>query len=285
MQRVRRIVAIAACLAGVFVCHEPLLSSGGGLADTAVCRERLEQVGTVRALHGVQEEGRFSDVSAYASGIAAARERMKRLLELRGRETIPDPSEVPTGFRMHPAEIHVDGVPISAAPFAHAGNVVFRHYIVEKDSVGSISDSSELLSGFLPYVVISPGVSKKLYRDLTGVFLTRPDVKPMDVGVTTPGASIDYIDFTLDSSVPVLEIEPGRIYLVPLPARYRDWMIDRYVRFKSGAELPAEERKTCEEMEKAGGVQAPDRIPIRIEAVGRLVQENTPTFGYRGVGF
>lgn len=93
-------------------------------------------------------------------------------------------------------------------------NVVFRHYTRSLQSLDAIKQNSFLMSGIDPYIQVLPDVEKYRYADLTGIFLTLPGVAAGEVGVA--GNDLPYVDLRLPEEVPVLELEPGKIYLVPL---------------------------------------------------------------------
>lgn len=95
---------------------------------------------------------------------------------------------------------------------------VFRHYAKNDWDAMIIAESGLLEASPLPYMKIkgfSHSEKAYIYGPLTGVFLTLPDIPPEAVGV--PGRQA-YVDLRLPRGLPLLEIEPKRIYLAPLPA-------------------------------------------------------------------
>ncbi len=105
---------------------------------------------------------------------------------------------------------------------------VFRVYFEEKEVYEQVKKSNRLFSSLQPYVRFSP--DKEIYSDLTGVFLTKPNIPAQMVGLSQ-SANQYYIDITIDPNIQIYEIEKGRIYLIPLPKRNPQWVLDVYSKF------------------------------------------------------
>lgn len=86
---------------------------------------------------------------------------------------------------------------------------IFRHY-TSQNQIEVISRDSILKAGPTPYVESQGERFRITYSALKGVFLTSPSYSPKQVGVFHQ----PYIEFTIDSKMPVLELEPG-IFLIP----------------------------------------------------------------------
>lgn len=173
--------------------------------------------------------------------------------------------EVPHGNRYE-----VYGVP-SQVKKIETKNVVFRHYIIDKEMFDSIKNSKVLFSGFKPYIQQSANLYVKTFVDLTGVFLTKPDVSPRNVGVDAHVDEIYYVDLKLPENLPVLEIEANEIYLVPLPKNYRKWMRDLYAKYKRGEKMPTHNLELCEKLRREGSIEMPiSSIPVEIVGSGAV---------------
>jgi hypothetical protein len=113
---------------------------------------------------------------------------------------------------------------------------VFRHYLEEGVALPILGEKGawEFLGGLarglwnstMPYIRLTLHALLKnhavSYRDLEGVFLTLPGVPPEKVGVPE---RTRFVDLRIPASLPLIEIEPGNIFVVPLPSRMRaeDW--------------------------------------------------------------
>lgn len=148
-----------------------------------------------------------------------------------------------------------------------ADGVVFRHYTT-KEGLDAILAEKSLLNGFMPYVELARGLYRKTYRDLTGVFLTLPQVKGEGVGVPAREFTY-YVDLLVPRGLPVLEIEKGAIFLVPLPARTRGWIADLYRKWVRGEPVDPAYKGSVEDVEKDGGVGPSLAMPIEIVGHGR----------------
>lgn len=104
----------------------------------------------------------------------------------------------------------------------------FRIYFEEKSQMETVLKTGSVLSSIQPYVRFNP--DKEIYIDLTGVFLTKADISAEMVGLS-PAANKNFIDLTIDPNIQIFEIEKKRIYLIPLPKRNPQWVIDAYSKY------------------------------------------------------
>lgn len=183
---------------------------------------------------------------------------------LRGRvtETLINPGHPES----HGDMITARGVPEAVRRFDAEG-VVFRHYTT-KEGLAAILAAKSLINGFLPYVQLARAVYRKTFPDLTGVFLTLPAVEGDRVGVPAKEFT-HYVDLKVPRGLPVLEVEKGSIFLVPLPARTRGWVADLYRRWASGGAVDPTYKRSVEEVERDGGVGPSLSMPIDIVGHGR----------------
>lgn len=166
----------------------------------------------------------------------------------------------------HGDMITASGVPDSVRRY-DADGVVFRHYTT-KEGLEAILAEKSLKNGFLPYVQLAQAVYRKTFRDLTGVFLTLPGVDGGRVGVPVKDFT-HYVDLKVPRGLPVLEIEKGAIFLVPLPARTRGWVADLYRRWVTGGGADPTYKGSIEEVERGGGPGPSLAMPIEIVGHGR----------------
>lgn len=225
--------------------------------------------GDVRALSGVLFEHmgarRPADPKAdLAAAVVLSQAAARRVLALRGKieETLLNPRH----NENHPDDILVRGVPETTRLVPPT--LVFRHYTTE-EGYESILKSGALWNGFIPYVVRSPGTFKKSYIDLNGVFLSLPGVVGDDVGVPARIGFTRYVDVIVSAGVSMLEIEAGRIFMIPLPARMRDWALRMYQQWADGGAVDGTYRKMIADIDAAGGPGPDLAIPVKIVSHGR----------------
>ena len=198
-------------------------------------------------------------VSLLSHAKAAKIERLRGKVE----ETLNNPGHTDS----HADMMTVRGVPESVRRFDSTG-IVFRHYTTQ-DGLDSILREKSLWNGFVPYVEIARALYRKTYRDLTGVFLTLPKVKGDLVG--TPAVEFNrYVDLRVPAGLPVLEIERGAIYVIPLPGRTRGWIADLYRRWVMGEGKNSTYARTIDEIEGDGGPWPALAVPIEIVGHGRV---------------
>ncbi len=126
--------------------------------------------------------------------------------------------------------VSVTGVPHDARWVENPEKMIFRHYVESESSRENILETSSLRNSFVSYETVIQGVERKIYKELTGVFLTLPQVSPQEIGRPESGL---FVDFRIPADIPVLEIEPGRIYLIPGPRRPRPWLLELYRRYQT----------------------------------------------------
>lgn len=157
--------------------------------------------------------------------------RAVELLQLRGQPLIAtsEPQEA-----YWPDITQIQGVPahVRLLDAKESAETVFRHFS-GPPTIETILNHNTLRSGLTPYVQGAANRAWKVYSDLAGIFLTLPGVEPEAVGISKKKAA--YVDVRLPEGTPVLEIEPGKILLIPSPV--------------PGLELPVEitaHRKTAQ---------------------------------------
>lgn len=164
----------------------------------------------------------------------------------------------------HPDDIEVRGVVKEAKPVESAG--VWRHYTT-KDGYEAIVKSGALQNGYVPYVQLSRGTFKKVFKDMNGLFLTKPGVDGGDVGVPK-NEYPHYVDIVLPAAMTVLEIEAGKIWLVPLPGRTRGWVAGLYHKWAETGHADTVYRKAVVDVDAAGGPGPDLSVPVTIRAHG-----------------
>lgn len=196
---------------------------------------------------------------------ALSEANLARVESLRG--TVTETLHNPGHNESHGDMITSRGVPETVKRYDAEGTV-FRHYTTREGLAGILKDKS-LRNGFMPYVELARSLYTKTYRDLTGVFLTLPKVSGDHVGV--PAKDFDhYVDLRVPKGLPVLEIEKGAIFLVPMPARTRGWVADLYRKWVKGEGLNPTYKGSIEEVEKDGGVGPSLSMPVEVVGHGRV---------------
>ena len=203
-----------------------------------------------------------ASVTALAALSKASADKM---LALRGRpvkEILLNPGH----NDMHPDDIEVHGVPKDVKVAALPEGTVFRHYTT-KEGYAEIVKSGALINGFVSYVQLSRGTFKKIFKDLGGVFLTLPGVKGEQVGV--PDSSYPYyVDVVVPAALTVLELEAGKIFMIPLPARTRGWIASMYRKWADGGGPDGTYRKALVDLDAAGGPGPDLSVPVKVVAQG-----------------
>lgn len=183
------------------------------------------------------------------------------------RGTVTETLHNPGHTDSHADMITVRGVEPSVRRIDSSG-MIFRHYTIAED-FDAIVREQKLWNGFMPYARIAPFLYRKTYRDLTGVFLTLPKVKGERVGVPAPEFN-RYVDLRVPAGLPVLEIEKGAIYLIPLPGRTRDWIAQLYRRWATGETTDSTYAGNIAEVERDGGPGPSLSVPVEIVGHGRV---------------
>lgn len=104
--------------------------------------------------------------------------------------------------------------------------------------------------------------------DATGVFLTRPGIGGSEVGVPAREYPV-YVDLLLPPGLPILELEGGKILMIPLAARTRGWVADLYRRWATRGESPGIYRAGVEELDRSGGLGPELAVPVTPLRSGR----------------
>lgn len=167
-----------------------------------------------------------------------------------------DGHEVPRYTRDAPA----------AARFLEAPYPVLRHYLSE-DRLAKVAAQGVLGNAVLPYVQRTHGVWHDYYETLTGLFLTLPGVRADSVGVREHNAS--FVDVALSAAFPLLEIEPGRIYLVPMPGMPEKWVRDLYFKWIAGDRGALSYHGQLPRLEENGGPGPHLHVPVTVVGSSR----------------
>jgi hypothetical protein len=194
----------------------------------------------------------------------------ERILTLQGgniNETLMNPGH----NEMHSDDIIVHGVPESVRPLPAGRNnkLVLRHFTT-REALPKILASKRIWNGIVRYIQVSPGTFHKTFKDLTGTFFTLPGVDGEDVGVPPRGGYKFFVDVLIPAALPVLEIEPGRIFLLPFPARPRAWILDYYLKWIKGEMLSRMDQRTARNLDEDGGPGPSLDIPVTIVEHGHL---------------
>jgi hypothetical protein len=221
----------------------------------------------LQALAGVIMDGASGRESkADLTAVRALSEaNLARVERLRG--TVTETLHNPGHNESHGDMITSKGVPGTVRRY-DADGVVFRHYTT-KEGLDAILEEKSLRNGFMSYVELAQALYTKTYRDLTGVFLTLPKVSGDHVGVPAKDFK-HYVDLRVPAGLPVLEIEKGAIFLVPMPARTRSWVADLYRKWVKGEGVNPTYQRSVSEVEKEGGPGPSLSMPIEIVGHGRV---------------
>jgi hypothetical protein len=165
----------------------------------------------------------------------------------------------------HEDQVAVHGVPSSVKLIR--SQTVFRHYTT-KEGLDEILRTQSLKNGFLPYIQRADGLYRKTFEDLNGIFLTLPGKNGKRVGV--PKSEYPhYVDLILPARLPVLEIESNGIYMIPLPARTRNWISRLYNQWVDGKNLANHDLSTVETVNQKGGLGPELAVPVKIVGHGK----------------
>ncbi len=115
---------------------------------------------------------------------------------------------------------------------------------------------------------MAQGVHKKTFKDLTGVFLTLPAVPGDHVGVPAREFT-HYVDVLVPENFPVLDVEKGRIFLIPLPGRTRSWVADIYRRWIGGGDAGMY-AQSAERLDAEGGPGPELVVPLSVVDHGQV---------------
>lgn len=236
------------------------------LRDLTPAQIRDMPIDTLAALASVIMDG--AEGRAPRADLAAATALSEANLAVveRRRGPVAETLHNPGHNESHGDMITSRGVPETVKRI-DADGVVFRHYTTE-EGLDAILKEKSLINGFMPYVELARGLYRKTYRDLTGVFLTLPKVEGDRVGVPAKDFT-HYVDLLVPRGLPVLEIEKGAIFLVPMPARTRGWIADLYRKWVRGEPVNPTYKGSVEDVEKDGGVGPSLAMPIEIVGHGR----------------
>jgi len=162
-----------------------------------------------------------------------------------------------TDKRMHSKFV---GIPDSVKLFDHSG-VTFRHYFGSKEDKSRALSENSLVAGPVSYAQVSSGIRKD-FTDLVGIFLTMPDVEPGYVGVSGHNS---FVDLKLPEDTAILEIEPGKIYMIPGEPKRQGWIVENYKKFKKGEPVPSYMLEMLRGIDKKGGIKKATRVYFEAE--------------------
>jgi hypothetical protein len=202
------------------------------------------------------------DLDAVAVLAEARLAEVERLRAAPAREKLINPGHPDS----HGDMIEAAGVPATVRSVPHEG-MVFRHYTTA-EGLKSIMESGGLWNGFMPYVELAKGVYKKTFKDLTGVFLTRPGVPGDQVGVPAREFT-HYVDVTVPEGLPLLEVEKDGIFLIPLPGRTRSWFADIYRRWAGGGDAGMY-AQSAKQLDASGGPGPELVVPLDVVDYGEV---------------
>jgi hypothetical protein len=174
-----------------------------------------------------------------------------QLLERRGK--VQELRSAPIGgFNDRRIEhVTVLGLPAEARALTpkEKAEITFRHYIRGKDYFEQSRSSGVVVSAAVPYVQVHPGLERKIFEDITGIFLTLPNTSEREVGLS-PEPDSHYLDLKVPENIPVIELEKKRIYVIPLPRRYQEWIQKYYAQYRQGLALSTDDLKMCQDIER-----------------------------------
>ncbi len=163
------------------------------------------------------------------------------------------------------------GVPFNVTQIEH-GDMIFRHYTTV-EGLEAILASGGLQTGYVGYIEASPNLYHKEYPDLSGVYLTLPQVNRRAVGVDEKGAGtrFAYMDIRINKEIPVLRITKD-IFLIGLRPRTRSWMANYFYQSEAGLLHPNSAltySRAIDELSSQGGPNTtPASVPFTIVGHG-----------------
>lgn len=156
--------------------------------------------------------------------------------------------------------VYIYGVPPNLQEIQHQGKTLFRHY--SPNHLVEILISQSLKAGPRPYIDPYPHARYE-FQDLTGPMMTTPDFPPDELWLGY-SEKTNWIDFTLNPEVPVLQCKAGN-FLIPTQKNYPDWIRAEYQKYlQSGViSMPSLELE-FKRLDLEKGLQPQAEIPIRI---------------------
>ena len=233
----------------------------------------------LEALHGVagvildQLQGRPKISGGGSAAVVLASASAEKLILRRG-QPLREITHNSGHHENHPDLTTVYGVPEQVVPVKPVEGKVYRHYTTEAGLEGILKTKS-LRNGFMPYVQTAPGVFRKTFMDVTGFFLTLPEVGGYEVGVPRRAGFSAYVDVILPAGLPLFEIEKNAIYLVPLPDRTRDWLRNSYLKWANGGAVSDGHHEMIRRIDEQGGMGPEIEVPVTIVGYGK-VQSGSP---------
>ncbi len=147
---------------------------------------------------------------------------------------------------------------------------LFRIYTRSRAVAESIVEGGKLLASHKGHIIRPRGIVEN-YIDLTGVFLTRPDVEPSRVWLENDSHR-HFVDFKLPSAVPLLALDShGDALLIPGPARFASKEIERAATLPFDAFHESHPLWDAALIFRAFGSEPPEfSIPIEPAGLGEL---------------
>lgn len=144
-------------------------------------------------------------------------------------------------------------------------SAIFRIYSETPALSDAIASAASLLPAFIPFAEKSKFL-EIYYKDVTGVFITRPGADPYGVGVHRH--YVHYVDFRLPEGVGLVGVNHPKIFVIPGPARIRPWIIEGALLMASGQRPVQPDYEPIIGLTRLFGTEIPEfRIPI--DVVGR----------------
>jgi hypothetical protein len=159
---------------------------------------------------------------------------------------------------MHAADIEfINGVPSWARIIETNEDMIFRHY--SPDYAHIIAETEMLVAGPRQFILPEPHL-KQYYDDLTGIFLTKPELDPhhlwLGYNLNTP-----HVDFTLPRGIKIIDLGDGN-FLIPGAPKRADWVNDVYSRYLLDGSIPRGQEDLIEQINRQGGIQEALKLPI-----------------------
>lgn len=150
--------------------------------------------------------------------------------------------------------VSVEGLPETARLLSpeQVENLIFRHYIHGDSHFDESKTTGFLVSAAVSYVQVAPGLERKIFDDVTGLFLTLPSVSATDVGLEHR-SDTHHLDLKIPKDIPVIELEKDKIYVIPMPRRYHPWVLEYYAKYLKGESLSQEYLKMCQNIHAREG--------------------------------
>jgi hypothetical protein len=199
----------------------------------------------------------LSAVASLNPSISELRTRADRLLKLRSEATT---ERVISSGADQQDLIYVYGVPTTVQEVKHEGKMIFRHY--SPNFLPKILASQSLKAGPRPFIDPYPHARYE-YQDLTGPMMTTPEFPASELWLEY-SEKTNWVDFTIDASVPVLLCKAGNL-LIPTQKNYPEWIRAEYQKYRETGlvSMPSLELE-FKRLDQENGLKPQAEIPIHI---------------------